>query len=92
MGLSLEQSLLKLLAGPAEMLGHILQDRGEGPEAKRIVAWDRDVVLAGLVRGEPHVAAGLADRLVSVATKKGGELCARECAFRSRMITRIGIA
>jgi hypothetical protein len=51
------------------------------------------MVLRALEAGrEPHVAAGLADRLVSVATKKGGELCARECAFRSRMITRIGIA
>lgn len=76
---SLEERVDELRSRDLKIGRNVREDRAERADPKRIVAWDREVVLRALEAGrEPHVTAGLAGRLVSVATKEGGELRARE--------------
>ena len=60
-----EDPLLDLLACPAEMLGHILQNRCESSDPERVMARDGDVVLSGLLGGESQVAARLTRKSIA---------------------------
>ena len=77
--LSTEELFGQLGSGRLEVGGYVGEDCAERTESKWLVARNCDVVLGALhARREPHMAACLTGDLVAVATKKGGELCARE--------------
>ena len=48
---STEELFDELLARKPEMHGHLSKDRGQRPDAKRIMPWDGYVVFSVLVRG-----------------------------------------
>lgn len=72
-----EDPLLDLLACPPKVLCHILENRGQGPDSKRVVTWDGDMVLAGLFRGEPQVASRLAGQAVTEGGERLGKILSR---------------
>jgi hypothetical protein len=80
-----EDPFLGLLACPPKMLGHILENRGESSDSKWIVARDRDVVLSGLLRGEPQVASRLASQPIAESGERLSQVLARD-------ITRLDLA
>lgn len=70
----MEQLLLDLVTGPAEVLSYILKNRRESADPKRIVPWNREVVLTGLLRCQTHMAAGLSGDPVSQRGEGPGEI------------------
>jgi hypothetical protein len=60
------------------MLGHVLENTGEGSDSKRIMPRDRDVVLPGLVRGEPKVASGLPSQSIPEGSEGLSQVLARD--------------
>ena len=73
-----KDSVLDFLACPPEMLGHVLKYRGEGSDPKRVVTRDRDVVLSGLLRGEPQMAPRLASQPIAEGSERLGQILARD--------------
>lgn len=73
-----EQSLDQVVAAHPEMLGNVREYRGERADAQRIVARDGYVVLAFLVGGEAHVAAGLAGCFLAERPQRPREVGARQ--------------
>ena len=60
------------------MLGYILENPSESSDPKWIVARDRDVVLSGLLRGEPQVASRLASQPVAEGGERLSQVLARD--------------
>ena len=60
----MEQLLLHLVTGPAEVLSYILENRRESTDPEWIVPRNREVVLTGLLRCQTHMAAGLPGDLI----------------------------
>lgn len=60
------------------------QNRGKGAYPERCVGRNRDVVLAGLLRGEAHVAAGLPRDMVAYDRECAGKLNAAQVPRKAR--------
>lgn len=68
------------------MLGHILENPSESSNPKWIVARDCDVVLPGLLRGEPQMASCLASQPIAEGGERLSEVLARD--VRGSLIRR----
>ena len=57
-----------------------MENRSQSSDAKGIVPWNREVVLPGLVEGEPHVTAGLSHKAIAETLEFSRESVTRDIA------------